>query len=167
MATRCHSLSGHHLLHLPTPTWTPPLPSSVGHPTGSLESWPWAGGSVFILKSSFSCPGPSTWLFPGPIVLGPWAIWSILGENKGAPQPHFLTTTGPGLQVPDLALNRINTTLNKRHPSMGLSSEGQPQGTDPRVFCLRCHRGQPQVQGCPCPNTPCVSRTWSPLEWVF
>lgn len=79
---------------------------------------------MFILNSSFSCPGPSTWLLPGPIVSGRRAIRSVLGENKGAPRPHFLTTTQLGLQVLNPALGQINTTAHKRHPSKSLRSEG-------------------------------------------
>ena len=95
-----------------------PQHGSLGLPGAPLcgpSSSPWAGPCL-----SLSCPFPA----PAQHLAPPWAYCLrtqghpvVLGENKGAPHPHFLTRLG--LQVPDPALDRINTGAHKGHPGTG------------------------------------------------
>ena len=114
------------------------------------------GGSVFIFKSSFSCPGSSTWPLPGPIVSGPRAIRSSWGRTREPPTP--ISSHRLGLQVPDPALGQINTSAHKRHPGTdltavrGSSKGGRGAGHDSQSILLRMPPGPsatPPALGCP------------------
>lgn len=143
----------------PTPTPAPSPSGSVGHPGKDSLCSPSSsprGGSVFIFKSSFSCPGSSTWPLPGPIVSGPRAIRSSWGRTREPPTP--ISSHRLGLQVPDPALGQINRSAHKRHPgtdlraARGSSRAEAGRGPTPRAFCSGCpgavrHPTSPWVPG--------------------
>lgn len=143
----------------PTPTPAPSPSGSVGHPGKDSLCSPSSsprGGSVFIFKSSFSCPGSSTWPLPGPIVSGPRAIRSSWGRTREPPTP--ISSHRLGLQVPDPALGQINRSAHKRHPgtdlraARGSSEGGSGAGHDSQSLLLRTPPGPsatPPARGCP------------------
>lgn len=131
-----------------------PQQGSLGLPGAPLcgpSSSPWAGPCL-----SLSCPFPA----PAQHLAPPWAYCLrtqghpvVLGENKGAPHPHFLTRLG--LQVPDPALDRINTGAHKGHPGTGGAGWGGSELRAPRAMCLRGHQGPPAVGSrAPPPHEP-------------